>query len=110
MIEKKRARFDAFIRLRHQGSYGTKRNPGPLSDPTGVSLLDLPSEGTMTTKPCACADVAILDVCLQQLGAMLRQPAVWSDQGVATAFDHLSELVAALPLTTEEHCFAANWI
>jgi hypothetical protein len=44
------------------------------------------------------------------MGAMLCQPAVWSGQGVATAFDHLSELVAALPLTTEEYCFAANWI
>ena len=64
----------------------------------------------MKTKPSACADVAMLDVSLQQLGAMLLQPAVWSHQRVATAFDHLSELVAALPLTTEEHCFAANWI
>jgi hypothetical protein len=64
----------------------------------------------MKTKPSASADVAMLDVSIQQLGTMLRQPAVWSDQGVATAFDHLSELVAALPLTTEECCFAANWI
>jgi hypothetical protein len=64
----------------------------------------------MKTKTTACADVAILDVSFQQLEAMLCQPTAWSDQGIATAFDHLSELVAALPLTTEEYCFAANWI
>jgi uncharacterized protein YbjT (DUF2867 family) len=51
-----------------------------------------------------------VDVSLQQLEAMLCQPAVWSDQGIATAFDHLSELIAALPLTTEEYRFAAKWI
>jgi hypothetical protein len=47
---------------------------------------------------------------LEQLHEALRQPAAAPRAVIAAEFDRLEELVAALPLMTDEYCFAANWI
>jgi hypothetical protein len=64
----------------------------------------------MTTQKQGFADAAMLTTSVEQLDEVLRQPGATPRVEVAAAFDRLSYLVAALPRTTEEYCFAANWI
>jgi hypothetical protein len=56
------------------------------------------------------ADTAMLTTGLEQLDEALRQHSAALHTVIAPEFDRLEELVAALPLTTDEYCFAANWI
>jgi hypothetical protein len=55
-------------------------------------------------------DVAMLTTCVEQLNEALRYPATTPWTVIAAEFDRLSNLVAALPLMTDEYCFAINWI
>jgi hypothetical protein len=55
-------------------------------------------------------DVAMLTTGVEQLDEALRLPAATPWAMIAAEFDRLSNLVAALPLTTDEYCFAINWI
>ena len=56
------------------------------------------------------ADVAMLATGLEQLDEALSHPDATPRAVIASEFDRLGHLVAALPLTTDEYCFAANWI
>jgi hypothetical protein len=56
------------------------------------------------------ANAALLELEVEQLCETLSRPAVTPAAVLAAKFDRLSNLVAALPLTTNEYCFAANWI
>jgi hypothetical protein len=64
----------------------------------------------MKTQNQGFADAAMLTTCVEQLAAALRQPGATPREVVAAEFDRLGDLVAALPLTTDEYCLAANWI
>ena len=55
-------------------------------------------------------DVAMLTTGVEQLYEALRHPATTPWAVIAAEFDRLSNLVAALPLTTDEFYFAINWI
>jgi hypothetical protein len=56
------------------------------------------------------ADGAVLAVHVEQLCEALRRPAAILGAVLAAELDRLAEMVAALPLTTEEYGFAANWV
>jgi hypothetical protein len=45
---------------------------------------------------------------VEQLDETLRRPGATPRAEIAGEFDRLGDLVAALPLTTDEYCFAAN--
>jgi hypothetical protein len=47
---------------------------------------------------------------LEQPDEGLRHPAATARAVIATEFDRLADVVAALPLMTDEYCFAANWL
>jgi hypothetical protein len=64
----------------------------------------------MTTQQQGCADAAMLTTGLEQLDEALRHLAGTLRAAIAAEFDRLSELVAALPLTTDEDCLAVNWV
>jgi hypothetical protein len=64
----------------------------------------------MVTQKHGFADAAMLAIGLEQLDEALRRPGATPRAVVAGEFDRLGALVAALPLTTDEYCFAANWI
>jgi hypothetical protein len=64
----------------------------------------------MATQKQGYADAVMLVTGLEQLDRALRQPSVSPHAVIAVEFDRLEELVAALPLMTDEYCFAANWI
>jgi hypothetical protein len=64
----------------------------------------------MTTQKQGFADAAMLTTGVEQLDEVLRQPGATLREVIVAEFDRLSDLVAALPLTTDEYCFAANWI
>jgi hypothetical protein len=53
---------------------------------------------------------ALVAVAVEQLCEALRRPASILGSLLAAEFGRLAELVAALPLTTEEYGFAANWV
>lgn len=55
-------------------------------------------------------DSAMLTTSVEQLDEALRQLSTTPRELITAEFDRLSDLVAALPLTTDEYCFAANWI
>jgi hypothetical protein len=54
--------------------------------------------------------VEMLTTVLEQLEEVLRHPGATERGMIAGEFDRLEELAGALPLTTDEYCFAANWI
>jgi hypothetical protein len=56
------------------------------------------------------ANPGLLTVEVEQLCEALRRPAATLGVAIAAKFGRLADLVAALPLTTDEYCFAANWI
>jgi hypothetical protein len=56
------------------------------------------------------ADLTMVTTGLEQLDEVLRYPGVTPRAVIAGEFDRLMELVAALPLTTDEYCFAVNEI
>jgi hypothetical protein len=64
----------------------------------------------MTTQKQGFANAAMLTTGVEQLDEVLRQLGATPREVIAAEFDRLSDLVAALPLTTEEYCFAINWI
>lgn len=64
----------------------------------------------MTAQKPGFADAAMVEMSVEQLDEALRQPGATPRAVIAAEFDRLAELVAALPLTTDEYCFAANWI
>jgi hypothetical protein len=64
----------------------------------------------MTTQKQGFADAAMLATSVEQLDEALRHRSATPRAVMAAEFDRLSDLVAALPLTTDEYCFAANWI
>jgi hypothetical protein len=64
----------------------------------------------MTTKKQDFADTAMLTTGLEQLDEALRHSRETPREVIAAEFDRLSDLLAALPLTTDEYCFATNWI
>ena len=64
----------------------------------------------MTTQKQRFADAGMLTTGVQQLDEALRQPGATPREVIAAEFGRLGDLVAALPLTTDEYCFAANWI
>jgi hypothetical protein len=64
----------------------------------------------MTTQKRGFANAAMLTTSVEQLDEALRHSSAPPREVIATEFDRLSDLVAALPLTTDEYCFAANWI
>jgi hypothetical protein len=64
----------------------------------------------MTIQKLGFADVEMVTTGLKQLDEALRQPGATPRDVIAAEFDRLEELVAALPLTTDEYCFAVNWI
>ena len=64
----------------------------------------------MTTQKQGFANAAMLTTGLQQLVEGLRHAAGTPHAVIAAEFDRLGELLAALPLMTDEYSFAANWI
>jgi hypothetical protein len=64
----------------------------------------------MTTQKQGFADAAMLTTGVEQLDEVLRQPGATPRGVIVAEFDRLRDLVAALPLTTDEYCFAASWI
>jgi hypothetical protein len=64
----------------------------------------------MTIQKQSFANAAVLTTGLQQLMEGLRHPAAEPRAVIAVEFGRLEELLAALPLTTDEYCFATNWI
>jgi hypothetical protein len=64
----------------------------------------------MTTQKQGFADATMLTTGVEQLDEVLRQPGAIPREVIAAEFNRLSDLVAALPLTTDEYCFAVNWI
>jgi hypothetical protein len=64
----------------------------------------------MTTQKQGFADAARLTAGVEQLDEALCRPGATPREVIAAQFDRLSDLVAALPLTTDEYCFAANRI
>ena len=64
----------------------------------------------MTTQKQGFADAAMLTTSVEHLDEALRQPGATPREVIAAEFGRLDDLVAALPLTTDEYCFAANWI
>jgi hypothetical protein len=64
----------------------------------------------MTTQKQGFADAAMLMTGVERLDEALRQPGAAPREVIAAQFGRLSDLVAALPLATDEYCFAANWI
>jgi hypothetical protein len=56
------------------------------------------------------ADLMILATGLGQLDEALSRPSGTPQAVIAGEFDRLIDLVAALPLTSDEYCFAVNWI
>jgi hypothetical protein len=64
----------------------------------------------MTTQKQDFADAAMLTTGAEQLEEALRQPGRTPSEVIAAEFDRLGDLVAALPLATDEYCFAVNWI
>jgi hypothetical protein len=64
----------------------------------------------MTTQNQDFADAAMLTTGVEQLEVALRLQGATSSEVIAAEFGRLGDLVAALPLTTDEYCFAANWI
>ena len=64
----------------------------------------------MTTQKQGFVDAAMLTTGLEQLDEVLRHSSATPREVIAAEFDRLSNQVAALPLTTDEYCFAANWI
>jgi hypothetical protein len=64
----------------------------------------------MVTQKQNYADTVMLTTGLEQLDEALRQPGAIPQAVLAVEFDRLEELVGALPLTTDEYCFAANWV
>ena len=64
----------------------------------------------MTTQKQGFADAAMLTTGMEQLDEALRQLGPTPREVIAAEFGRLCDLVAALPLTTDEYCFAINWI
>jgi hypothetical protein len=64
----------------------------------------------MATQKQAYANAEMLTTGLEQLREALRHPGATAKDVIAAEFDRLEELVAALPLTTDDYCFAVNWI
>lgn len=64
----------------------------------------------MTIQKQGFADAAMLTTGLEQLDEVLCHPAATLRAVIGAEFDRLEEFVAALPLTTDEYCFAINWI
>jgi hypothetical protein len=64
----------------------------------------------MTTQKHGFADAAMLTTGMEQLDEALRQLGPTPREVIAAEFGRLCDLVAALPLTTDEYCFAINWI
>jgi hypothetical protein len=64
----------------------------------------------MTIQKQRFADAASLTTGVEELDEALRHPGATPREVMAAQFGRLSDLVAALPLTTDEYCFAANWI
>jgi hypothetical protein len=64
----------------------------------------------MTTQKQVFADAAMVTTGVEQLDEALRQQGATPSEVVAAEFGRLCDLVAALPLTTDEYCFATNWI
>jgi hypothetical protein len=52
----------------------------------------------------------LLTTVLEQLDDVLRNPGGTEPGMIAGEFDRLEELTGALPLTTDEYCFAINGI
>jgi hypothetical protein len=64
----------------------------------------------MTAQKQGFADVVVVTMSVEQLDEALRRPGATTRAEIAGEFGRLGDLVAALPLTTDEYCFAANWI
>jgi hypothetical protein len=64
----------------------------------------------MTTQKQGFANAAMLMTGVEQLDEALRHRRVTPREAIAAEFGRLGDLVAALPLTIDEYCFAANWI
>jgi hypothetical protein len=57
-----------------------------------------------------CAHVAMLTTGVEHLAKVLRHSSASQREVIAAEFDRLSNLVGALPLPTDEYCFANNWL
>ena len=55
-------------------------------------------------------DAEMLTTGLEQLDEVLRHSSATPREVIAAEFDRLRVQAAALPLTTDEYCFAINWI
>ena len=64
----------------------------------------------MVTQKHGFADAAMLTIGLEQLSEALRRLVGTPRAVIVAEFDRLSDLVAALPLTTDAYCFATDWI
>ncbi len=64
----------------------------------------------MVTQKHGFANAAMLTIGLEQMDDLLRQPGATPRAVIAGEFGRLGDLVAALPVTTDEYCFATNWI
>jgi hypothetical protein len=64
----------------------------------------------MTTQKQGFADGAMLTTSADKLDEALQHLSATPRDVIAAEFDRLRNLVAALPLTTDEYCFAINWI
>jgi hypothetical protein len=64
----------------------------------------------MTMQKQGMPSVEMLTTVLEQLDELLRQPGATEHGMIAGEFDRLEELAGALPLTTDEYCFAINGI
>jgi hypothetical protein len=64
----------------------------------------------MTTPRISTAPSSVQEFSLARLLALLRHPAVALAEEVASEFEEVHQLVGALPLTTQEYCFAHNWL
>jgi hypothetical protein len=64
----------------------------------------------MVTQKQRYANTELLTTGLEQLDEVLRQPGGTPSAVIVVEFDRLEELVGALPLTTDEYCFSANWL
>jgi hypothetical protein len=64
----------------------------------------------MTIQRQGVPSVEMLTTVLEQLDEVLRHPGISEPEVIAGEFDRLEELAGALPLTTDEYCFAVNGI
>jgi hypothetical protein len=64
----------------------------------------------MTTKMQEYANVATLVAGVARLDEALRPTAATPEAKIAAEFDGIEKVVTALPLATDEYCFAMNWI